>query len=228
MIEKKFVSLKKQEFKIKEYIKNNFDWVSSVKVERTPIGEKIIIKSAKPNLILGKRGENLSNLVEVLKKKFQLENPQIDVQPIDNLFLDANSVAEYIKKALEKFGPLSFKIVAYRTLDKIKEAGALGAEIRLSGKLPSERAKTWPFSFGYLKKSGGYRDKIVDYAVTQAFTKPGVIGIKVSIVKPGVFLPDKIEVKDEKGEEKVEKEMKEEKEETSKSQGVKNSKNGKK
>ncbi len=193
MIEKKFIELKKQELKVKEYIKQNFDYVSSVKVERTPIGEKIIIKSSRPYSIFGKRGENINQLAEILKEKFGLENPQIDIQPIENIFLDAASVAEYIKKNLEKFGPLSFKIVAYKTLDKIKAAGALGAEIRLSGKLPSERAKTWPFSFGYMIKSGNHRNKIVDYATAQAFTKPGVIGIKVAIVKQ-TKLPDKIEI----------------------------------
>jgi len=203
MIEKKFVQLKKQEFKIKEYIKANFDYVSSVKVDRTPIGEKIIIRSARPNVIFGRRGENINKLVEVLKKEFGLDNPQIDVQPIDNLFLDAASVAEYIKKALERFGPLSFKVIAYRTLDRIKKANALGAEIRLSGKLPSERARTWRFFFGYMKKSGAYREEIVGYAATQAFTKPGVVGVKVWIVKPDAKLPDKIEINKETIEEEI-------------------------
>ncbi len=195
MIEKKFIELKKQEFKVKEYIKENFDYVSSVKLERTPIGEKIIIRSAKPSFIAGKRGEGIDKMAEVLKTKFKLENPQIEIVPIENMFLDAASVAEYIKKSLEQFGPLSFKIIAYKALDKIKAAGALGAEIRLSGKLPSERAKSWRFSFGYLSKSGAFKEQ-VDYAKVQAFTKPGVVGIKVSIVKPTIALPDKIEIKE--------------------------------
>ncbi|MEM4647752.1 MAG: 30S ribosomal protein S3 [Candidatus Pacearchaeota archaeon] len=196
MIEKKFINLKKQEFEIKEYLKKNFDYVSSVKVERTPLGEKIIIKSCKPHLIFGSRGENIDKIIEILKKQFGLDNPQIEVQPIDNMFLDAASVAEYIKKSLEKFGPLSFKVVAYRALDKIKEAGAIGAEIRLTGKLPSERARSWLFSFGNLIKSGAYREQIVDYAKTEALTIPGYVGIKVRIIKPFSILPDKIEIKE--------------------------------
>lgn len=189
MMEKKFIITKKQELKIKEYIKNNFDYISDVKVERIPLGEKVIIKAGKPNLI---KRENVEELIEVLKNEFKLENPQIEILPVENLFLDAECVAEYIKKALERFGPLSFKVIAYRALEEIKKAGAIGAEIRLSGKLPSERARTWRFHFGYMIKSGKYREEIVDYAKKQAFTIPGVVGIKVSIIKSKV-LPDKIE-----------------------------------
>jgi len=195
MIEKKFINLKKQEFKVKEYIKKNFNYISSVKLERTPIGEKIVIRSARPNLIAGRRGEGIDKISEVLKKRFGLENPQVEIQYINNMLLDAASIAEYIKKALEHFGPLSFKVIAYKTLEMVKSAGALGAEIKLSGKLPSERARRWVFSYGYLSKSGEYREQIVDHAKAQALTKPGIVGIKVSIVKSDATLPDKLEIK---------------------------------
>ncbi|MEM2713707.1 MAG: 30S ribosomal protein S3 [Candidatus Pacearchaeota archaeon] len=193
MIEKKFIALKKQELEIKEWIKANFDYVSSIKLERTPIGEKIIIRTAKPSFV--GRYEAMESIIEKLKKDFGLENPHVEIHHIDNLFLDAASVAEYIKKAIEQYGPLSFKVIAYKALDKIKASGALGAEIRLSGKLPSEKAKTWPFSFGYLSKSGEYKETLVDRAKAQAFTPAGVVGIKVAIFKPGAKVPDKIEIK---------------------------------
>ena len=189
MIEKKIIETQKQEFKIKEYIKNKFEYISDVKVERIPLGEKVVIKSGKPRTI---KKEDIEKLLEVLKNDFKLENPKIEIVPIENFFLDAECVAEYIKKALERYGPLSFKVYAYRALEKIKKAGAIGAEIRLSGKLPSERARTWRFHFGYMIKSGKYREELVDYAKKQAFTIPGVIGIKVSIIK-SKEVPDKIE-----------------------------------
>ncbi|MEM2932723.1 MAG: 30S ribosomal protein S3 [Candidatus Pacearchaeota archaeon] len=192
MIEKKFIDLKKQEFRVREYIKNNYDYVSSIKLERTPIGEKVIIATAKPSLI--GRYESIEKLSEVLKEQFGFENPQIEIMRISNLFLDAASVAEYIKKAIEHFGPVSFKVIAYKALEKIKSAGALGAEIRLGGKLPSARAKQWRFSFGYLSKSGEYKKELIDYAKTQAFTKPGIVGIKVAILRPEIKIPDKIEI----------------------------------
>ncbi len=194
MIEKKFVAEKKQEFKIKEYIKQRFDFISDVKIERVPVGEKVIIKTSRPELVIGRRGETLMNLTEKLKKEFQLENPHIEVLPVPNAYLDAACVADKIKRELERFGPLSFKIVAYRNLRRIKEAGALGGEIVLSGKLPSERARTWRFRFGYIKKTGNYAKLLVDKAKTVAQTKPGTIGIKVAIMPPTVKLPDKIEI----------------------------------
>lgn len=198
MIEKKFVQEKKQEFEIKEYIKSLFGKgkISEVKMERTPIGEKIIITTPRKGLVLSILGENIQNLMSVLKKKFKLENPQIDVQEIDPTF-DAQTIADRIALALEKYGPLSFKLVAYRELEKLEKAGALGAEIRLSGKLPSERAKSWLFKFGYLKKTGESR-YIVKKAKATAETPAGVIGIKVAIVPKGTKIPDKIEIKEEK------------------------------
>jgi small subunit ribosomal protein S3 len=71
------------------------------------------------------------------------------------------------------------------------KAGALGAELVLSGRLPSERAKSWRFSQGYLKKTGD-PSKVVDRAMAQAINIQGVTGIKVSILPPQAPIHDKI------------------------------------
>jgi small subunit ribosomal protein S3 len=81
-------------------------------------------------------------------------------------------------------------------LDKIIRAGALGAEIRLGGKLPSDRAKSWRFSSGLLKKTGDTA-KIVNRAQAIAKTMLGVIGVKVAILPPDAKIHDQIEVNDE-------------------------------
>lgn len=206
MIEKKIVDAKKQEFEIKEFVKAKVGKgkISDIKIERTPIGEKIIIITAKPGLVIGRGGEIIQEINDLLKKKFKLENPQIEVsEPLEPVF-DAQGVADQIALTLEKFGPLGFKLIAYKELEKLMRAGALGAEIRLNGKLPSERAKSWRFAFGYLKKTGA-NENIVNSAKATAFTKPGAIGIKVAIVPKGRKMPDKIEVNYEV----VEKELKE-------------------
>ena len=90
-------------------------------------------------------------------------------------------------------------------------AGALGVEIRLSGKLPGARAKTWRFAQGYLKKVGDSA-KVVDKAQSRAQTKPGVVGVKVSILSPHIKLRDKIVI-DEKLIEKLKKNSSESKKE---------------
>jgi len=75
------------------------------------------------------------------------------------------------------------------------KAGALGAELRLSGKLPSERAKQWRFASGYLKKTGDPA-KIVNRAQATAITRMGVTGIKVAILPPDAKIHDRIIIDD--------------------------------
>ncbi|MEM4605530.1 MAG: 30S ribosomal protein S3 [Candidatus Pacearchaeota archaeon] len=197
MEERKFVSMAKEELGVKNYIRKEFGKgkVSSVKIEYTPVGEKIVISTPKPGVIIGRKGESIENLTEILKKKFKMENPHIEVQEIKVKELDAQIVADSIALAIERFGSIRFKAIAYKALEDMKKAGALGGEVVLSGRLPSERAKTWRFKFGYLKKTGNQR-KLVDKAQTAAQDKTGVVGVEVSILKPieeakeGVIIDD--------------------------------------
>jgi len=195
MIEKKIIKAKKDELTTKEFIMREIGKgkISSIKIERTPIGEKIIISTAKPGLVIGKRGESIQSLTDVLKKKFNLENPKLDIAEIEKPEFDSQTVADEIAMSLERFGSKSFKIIAYRALEKVKRAGGLGCEIILSGKLPGERAKAWRFFYGYLMKTGDTAN-LVNRAKAVAQTKPGTVGIKVAILSSDVKLPDKIEV----------------------------------
>jgi small subunit ribosomal protein S3 len=195
MEEKNVVKFKKEEFAIKEYVRYSLGKgkVSRVKIEYTPVGEKIIISTNKPGLIIGRGGERIDELTRTLKTKFKLENPHVEIDEIRNPEFDAQLMADDIALSLERFGPLKFKVTAYRTLQKIMGAGALGAEIRLSGKLPGARAKPWRFAQGYLKKTGDSA-KVVDRAKAVAQTKPGTVGVKVSILAPDAILTDKIKI----------------------------------
>jgi len=198
MEEKKFVNFKKEELGVKEYIKSSIGKgrISNVSIEYTPVGEKIVIATSKPGLVIGRRGEKIDELIKILKKQFHLENPHIEIKEIKNPYLDAQLVADEIAILLERQGALKFKIIAYKMLTQIMSSGALGAEIVLSGKLPSERARSWRFSQGYLKKTGNPA-KVVNRAISQAVTIPGVVGIKVSILPPDAPIHDKIEITDE-------------------------------
>jgi small subunit ribosomal protein S3 len=82
-------------------------------------------------------------------------------------------------------------VIAYKMLQQIIRAGAMGVEIVLSGKLPSDRSRTWRFSHGYLKKTGDPA-KVVDKAQAQAKTQLGVVGVKVSILPPNAHIHDQI------------------------------------
>ncbi|MEX2017359.1 MAG: 30S ribosomal protein S3 [Candidatus Pacearchaeota archaeon] len=198
MEEKKVVKFKKEEFAVREYIKESLGKgkVSRVKIEYTPIGEKIIVSTNKPGLVIGRRGEKIFELTRILKERFKLENPQIEIDEIMMPEYDAQIMADDIALGLEKFGPLKFKVIAYKALQRIMGAGALGVEIRLSGKIPSSRAKSWRFAQGYLKKVGDSA-KVVDRAQSIAMTRPGVVGVKVEILSPTAILKDKIEINDD-------------------------------
>ncbi|MEK6855573.1 MAG: 30S ribosomal protein S3 [Nanoarchaeota archaeon] len=193
MEEKKFVGFKKEELGVKEYIKHELGKgkISGVSVEYTPIGEKIIVATSRPGMVIGRKGEKIDELTRVLKKRFKLDNPHIEIAEIIDPRLDAQLVADEIALAMERQGALKFKVVAYKMLQEIMKAGALGAEIVLSGRLPSERAKSWRFSQGYLKKTGE-PSKVVDRAMAQAVNVSGVSGIKVSILPPEAHIHDRI------------------------------------
>ena len=195
MEEKKFVQLKKDEYGVKEFVKKDLGKgkMSSIKIEYTPIGEKIIIATNKPGYIIGRKGERITELTEILKKRFNLENPHIEIMEIEKPEFDAQSIADEIAMDLERFGSLKFKVVAYKMLERIIKAGALGVELRLGGKLPGDRAKSWRFSHGYLKKTGDTA-KIVNHASARAETLAGTTGIKVSILPPNVKIHDQINV----------------------------------
>jgi len=198
MEERNVIRLKKEEFDLREYVKNSLGKgkVSRVKIEYTPVGEKIVITTSKPGLVIGRGGENIEHLTKTVKGKFGLENPRIEIEEIKDPSLDAQLVADEIAMGLEGSGPLKFKVIAYRTLQKIMRAGALGSEIRIHGKVPSSRAKQWRFSQGYLKKTGESAN-VVDRAKSRAETKPGTVGIRVSILRPEAKLKDKITINDE-------------------------------
>jgi small subunit ribosomal protein S3 len=195
MDEKKFVNFRKEELEVKEYVKRELGKgrISHVAIEYTPVGEKIIVSTSKPGLIIGRRGEKIEDLTKVLKKKFKLDNPHIEIKEIMHPLFDAQLVADEIALLLERKGSLKFKVIAYKMLTDIMKAGALGVQITLSGKLPSDRARRWNFSQGYLKKTGEPA-KVVSRAQAQALTMAGITGIEVRILPPDAKIHDKITI----------------------------------
>ena len=212
MIERKFVKENLKNFAIQEYITNHLTNVghSYTKLQRTPLGEKIIICASRPGLVVGKSGANITKLTKELKEHFKLENPQIELLEVENIYGDANIVAEIISNSLERYGSQRFKGVGHKVMTEVMKAGALGVEILISGKIPSSRAKSWRFYQGYLKKCGDIAIVGVKKAYAVAKLKTGVIGIKVSILPKDIKLPDRVEIQSEQKEviEEVEEEHK--------------------
>ncbi len=85
-----------------------------------------------------------------------------------------------------------FKKVAHRVLEKVILAGARGVELRISGKVPSERAKDWIFKSGYIRHCGEVVKTSVEVGYYDAQLKSGTVGIMVRIMPPNVVFPDEI------------------------------------
>ncbi len=197
MIEREFIKNKVRDLNIQKEIgfivKKNAS-IGSIIVEKTPLSETITIDAVRPGIIIGRRGEVIKRITSEIKRKYKLDNPQIKVREIAQPFLNARAVAERIASTLERFGSARFKSTGHRSVSSILSAGALGAEIILSGKLPGKRARSWRFYDGYMKKCGEISDVYVDKAIEYATLPSGVIGIKVSIMREDVPLPDKITI----------------------------------
>jgi small subunit ribosomal protein S3 len=194
MIETKFIKDIVKEFQITEFISESLSNVgfSRAEVQKTPLGEKIIIYASRPGLVVGRKGENIQKLTKTLKSKFKMENPQIEIVEVEKPMLDAKIVAERIASSLERFGLSKFKGIGHKMLTDVMDAGAQGIEILISGKIPSSRAKRWRFYQGYLKKSGDIAVSGIKKAYAQAKLKTGIVGIQVRLMPPDLVLPDKI------------------------------------
>jgi len=164
-------------------------------VAKTPMGTQIVLKAEKPGMVIGKGGENIRKVTTALEEKFNLEDPQIDVQEVEEPDLNARIVADRLANALER--GWYFRKAGHTTIDRIMEAGALGAEIVLSGKVTGARSRVEKFNRGYIKHNGEPAETVVDHGQGVAVMKLGTIGVDVKIIPPGAELPDDFEVNED-------------------------------
>lgn len=193
-VEKIFVKEGIKQADVEEFLKERFEKAgySHTEISRTPLGTRIIVYAHKPGLVIGRSGRRINEITEEIKERFGFENPLIDVKEVENPFMDANIVARRIAKALER--GINYKKVANYYLQKVMEAGAVGIQIVLAGKLSGvERSRMQKFKEGFVAHSGEYAERLVDRGYTQAILKAGIIGIKVKIMKE---MPVEVEVKE--------------------------------
>src|SRR6056297_1710081 len=164
-------------------------------VAKTPMGTQIVLKAEKPGMVIGKGGENIRKVTTALEEKFNLEDPRIDVQEVDEPDLNARIVADRLGNALER--GWYFRKAGHTTIDRIMESGALGAEIVLSGKVTGARSRVEKFNRGYIKHNGEPAEEVVDHGQGVAVMKLGTIGVNVKIIPPGATLPDDFEVRED-------------------------------
>ncbi len=216
MIERRFVEDKTKELRVMDWLKRELSGMgySRAELEKTPLGMKVIIYSFKPGMIVGRAGSNIERLAKILEEKFKLESPHIEVREIDNPNMDPQIMANNIARQLSIYGVTKFKAIGHRNLARIMDAGAIGAEIIMSGRIPSSRARSWRFYAGYLPKCGETAKNDVLVGFRKEKLKMGVIGVTVRILPPYVQMPDRVELKniEIKGEEIKGEETEQEKE----------------
>jgi len=200
-------SVKKAE--IDEFLKNEFDRAGygGVEITKTPLGTHMVIYTMRPGLVIGRGGETIRELAVTLEEKFELPNPQISVAEIEIPELNPHVMASRITSGLKR--GIHYRRSGYWALNRIMEAGALGAEIIMSGVLRSRRARYEKFRAGYLPKSGEAAMKHMRKAVSHVQLKPGMLGVKVLIMPPEAEFPDQVQILKEASEETAEKAEKE-------------------
>ena len=164
-------------------------------VAKTPMGTQIVLKAEKPGMVIGKGGKNIRKITNTLESEFDLDDPQVDVQEVEEPDLNARIVADRLGNALER--GWYFRKAGHTTIDRIMESGALGAEIVLSGKVTGARSRVEKFNRGYIKHNGEPAEEIVDSGVGVAVMKLGTIGVQVKIIPPEAELPDDFEIYDD-------------------------------
>lgn len=166
-----------------------------MEIAKTPMGTQIVLKAEKPGMVIGKGGKNIRKITTTLENEFGLEDPQVDVQEVEEPDLNARIVADRLANALER--GWYFRKAGHTTIDRIMDAGALGAEIVLSGKVTGARSRVEKFNRGYIKHNGEPAEEIVDHGIGTAVMKLGTIGVQVKIIPPDAELPDDFQIYDD-------------------------------
>src|SRR4030067_1805886 len=185
-------SIKRTE--IDEFLQNKLERAGygGVNISKTPLGTHIVIYAMRPGLVIGRGGETIRELAAFLAEKFNVSNPQISVSEIEVPELNAFVVASRVASALQR--GVHFRRAGFWALNQVMDAGALGVEIVISGKLRTERARFEKFRAGYFPRCGEPALRWMRKAEVHVQLKPGIIGVRVKLMPPDAVFPDKIQI----------------------------------
>ena len=198
---KHFITESIKRTEIDEFLRKKLERAGygGVTISKTPLGTHIVVYAMRPGIVIGRGGVTIKDLARVLEETFGVSNPQISVSELEIPELYAYVIASRIAGALQR--GVHFRRAGYWALNRIMEAGALGAEIVISGKLRSDRSRYEKFSAGYLAKSGDPALKNLRKASLHVQLKPGILGVKVLIMPPESKFPDQVSIVEEISEE---------------------------
>ena len=185
---KEYVDQLHQDIKIREMIRDESPraGVSLIEIERFPGKIKTTVHTAKPGILIGRKGENVkklrANLEGLVGKKIDLDIKEIKAPDID-AFLVAKNIAEQLERRI------SFQRAMKRSIQQSMRQGAQGIRIEVAGRLSgAEMARTIHMREGQVPRQTLRAD--IDFAKAEALSSYGRIGVKVWIYK-GIILPEK-------------------------------------
>jgi small subunit ribosomal protein S3 len=193
-IVKRFITESIKKTEIDEFLQKKLERAGygGVNLSKTPLGTHVVIYAMRPGLVIGRGGETIKELATVLEGNFKVTNPQISVSEIEVPEMNAYVVGTRIASALQR--GIHFRRAGFWALNQVMEAGALGAEIVISGKLRTERARFEKFRAGYFPRCGEPALKYTHKAEVHVQLKAGMFGIRVKIMPPDAIFPDKIKI----------------------------------
>ena len=165
--------------------------VSRIQIERAAKKVNITIQTARPGIVIGKKGEDIEKLRQETAKLLSMAvaDVRINIAEIRKPELDSQLVADSIAQQIEK--RVMFRRAMKRAVMSTMRSGALGVKVRVSGRLNgSEIARTEWYREGRIPLHTFRAD--IDYGLSEAHTTYGIIGVKVWIFKGEVF--DKVEL----------------------------------
>jgi small subunit ribosomal protein S3 len=182
---KDFADTLNKDLEVRDYIKKKLKGasVSRVQIERPANNARITIHTARPGIVIGKKGEDVEKLRNAVTK--MMGNPvSINIEEIRKPELDATLVAENVAQQLER--RIMFRRAMKRAVQNAMRLGALGIKIRVSGRLNgADIARAEWYHEGRVPLHTLRAD--IDYGVVEASTTYGVIGVKVWLFKGEVF-----------------------------------------
>ncbi|OGZ26661.1 MAG: 30S ribosomal protein S3 [Candidatus Nealsonbacteria bacterium RIFOXYB1_FULL_40_15] len=187
---KNTAELLEEDFKLRKLIMKKIGkaGIEKIEIERFQGKTNLIITTAKPGIIIGRGGEGIEMLkkeIEKVLKKDKKTEIRIEIREIKNPWLSASLSGQWVAQQLEKRVP--FRRVLKRALSKMMENKEVkGARVEVSGRLNgAEIARREWLANGRLPRQTIRAD--IDYALEQAFTTYGTIGVKVWIYKGEKF-----------------------------------------
>jgi small subunit ribosomal protein S3 len=158
--------------------------IEKIVINRKGTSIHIIIYTSKPAVIIGKKGADIENLKQKIQKEFNKHDISVEIREVSHPDLSAKLVAHSIARQLEQ--RVSFRRAMRSAALRVMRVGAQGVRIEVSGRLDgAELARSERVILGKVPLQTLMAD--IDYAIDEALTKWGIIGVKVFIYKGLVF-----------------------------------------